>query len=207
MAKKCIPGVICIENMTLFILLLVIGLVIYVIYAQQKYNSQSKSADPSKIVVIQQPTLGSIATRRNDSFNDPYSPPLKDDGYYHPRDSSDVRGIPVNIETRGSGMSYQQVGILTPANGGGGGGGESLILPLMGRKYLNGRDKWQYYTMANGMSNISAKLPLSVAGKSCTGEYGCNEIQNGDTVYVEGYKTTFSATVYENGTFSYIPYL
>jgi hypothetical protein len=128
---------------------------------------------------------------------------LKDDGYYHPRDSSDVRGIPVNIETRGSGMAYQQIGILTPMNG----GGDALILPLMGRRWLNGRDKWQYYTMANGMSNISTKLPVSVNGKSCTGEYGCNEIQNGDTVYVEGYKTTFSATVYENGTFSYIPYL
>jgi hypothetical protein len=207
MAKKCIPGVICIENMTLFILLLVIGLVIYMIYSQHKYNNQSSSSglgEPSKIVVIQQPTLASVATRRNDSFNDPYSPPLKDDGYYHPRDSSDIRGIPVNIETRGSGMSYQQIGILTPMNGG---GGDALILPLMGRKYLNGRDKWQYYTMANGNSNISTKLPVSVNGKSCTGEYGCNEIQNGDTVYVEGYKTTFSATVYENGTFSYIPYL
>lgn len=203
MAKKCIPGVICVENMTLFILLLVIGLVVYMIYSQNKNSYTKNSADPTKIVVIQQPTLASVATRRNDSFNDPYSPPLKDDGYYHPRDSSDVRGIPVNIETRGSSMSYQQIGILTPING----GGDSLILPLMGRRWLNGRDKWQYYTMANGMSNISTKLPVSVNGKSCTGEYGCNEIQNGDTVYVEGYKTTFSATVYENGTFSYIPYL
>jgi len=203
MAKKCIPGVICIENMTLFILLLVIGLVIYMIYSQNKYNSISSNREPSKIVVIQQPSLASIATRRTDSLNDPYAPPLKDDGYYHPRNSSDVRGIPVNIETRGSGMAYQQVGILTPMNG----GGDGLILPLMGRKWLNGRDKWQYYTMSNGMSNMSTKLPVSVNGKSCTGEYGCNEIQNGDTVYVEGYKTTFSATVYENGTFSYIPYL
>ena len=203
MAKKCIPGVICVENMTLFILLLVIGLVVYMIYSQNKNNYSKNSTDSAKIVVIQQPTLASVATRRNDSFNDPYSPPLKDDGYYHPRDSSDVRGIPVNIETRGSNMSYQQIGILTPVNG----GGDSLILPLMGRRWLNGRDKWQYYTMANGMSNISTKLPVSVNGKSCTGEYGCNEIQNGDTVYVEGYKTTFNATVYENGTFSYIPYL
>jgi hypothetical protein len=202
MAKKCIPGVICIENMTLFILVFIAGLVIYMIYSQNKTPSHSNS-EPQKIVVIQQPTLASVATRRTESLNDPYSPPLKDDGYYHPRDSGDVRGIPVNVETRGSGMSYQQVGILTPING----GGDSLILPLMGRKWMNGRDKWQYYTMANGMSNISSKLPVSVAGKSCTSEYGCNEIQNGDTVYVEGYKTTFSATIYENGTFSYIPYL
>ena len=204
MAKKCIPGVICIENMTLFILLLVIGLVIYMIFSQQRYNNLNESQEKSKIVVIQQPTLASVATRRNETLDDPYGPPLKDDGYYHRRDSSDIRGIPVNIETRGSGMSYQQVGILTPVNGG---GSDNLILPLMGRKWLNGRDKWQYYTMANGMSNMSPKLPISVNGKSCTGEYGCNEIQNGDNVYVEGYKTTFSATIYENGTFSYIPYL
>jgi hypothetical protein len=202
MAKKCIPGVICIENMTLFILVLIAGLVIYMIYSQNKTIPHSNS-EHQKIVVIQQPTLASVATRRTESLNDPYSPPLKDDGYYHPRDSSDVRGIPVNVETRGSGMSYQQVGILTPVNG----GGDSLILPLMGRKWMNGRDKWQYYTMANGMSNISSKLPVSVSGKSCTSEYGCNEIQNGDTVYVEGYKTVFTATIYESGNFSYIPYL
>lgn len=212
MAKKCIPGVICIENMTLFILLLIAGLVIYMIYSQHK--SAYPRSESQKIVVIQ-PSLSNItdiperrtsigiATRRTESLNDPYSPPLKEDGYYHPRDSSDVRGIPVNIETRGSGMTYQQVGILTPVNG----GGDGLILPLMGRKGMNGRDKWQYYTMANGISNISSKLPVSVAGKSCTSEYGCTEIQNGDTVYVEGYKTTFSATIYETSTFSYIPYL
>jgi hypothetical protein len=203
MAKKCIPGLICIENMTLFILILVIGLVIYLIYSQQRQTSVNTS-DPSKIVVIQQPSLASIATRRREYIDDPYFPPLKDDGYFHPRDSSDVRGIPINIETRGSDMAYQQIGILTPMNGG---GPDALILPLMGRKWMTGRDKWKYYTMANGTGNISAKLPVSLNGKSCTGEYGCNEIQNGDTVYVEGYKTTFTATVYENGSFSYIPYL
>lgn len=200
MAKKCIPGVICIENMTLFILLLVIGLVIYMIFSQQRQISGNYSQENAKIIVVQPPSL---ATRRTAEIDDPYGPPLKDDGYYHPRDSSDIRGIPVNVQTRGRNMSYQQVGILTPTTG----GKDDLILPLMGRKWLNGRDKWQYYTMANGMSNMSPKLPVSVNGKSCTGEYGCNEIQNGDVVYVEGYKTTFSATIYETGTFSYIPYL
>ena len=49
------------------------------------------------------------------------------------------------------------------------------------------------------------KLPVSVNGKSCTGEYGCNEIFNNDTVYVEGFKDVFVATVYENNTFTYMP--
>jgi len=115
--------------------------------------------------------------------------------------SGDIRGIPINIETRGTGMAYQQVGILTPN----GNNSPDLILPLMGRRLMTGRDKWQYYTMANGSSTIHAKLPVSVNGKSCTGEYGCNDIQNGDTVYVQGYNNVFTATIYENGMFSYIP--
>lgn len=209
MGKKCIPGIICIENMTLFVLIILIGLVVYFIYSQSAQKQTPHSAQ--KIIIVPsppagapQPSLVGIATRANDSFNDPYSPPLKNDGYMYPTNSSDVRGIPVNIETRGTGMSYQQIGILTPT---GGNGSNDLILPLMGRKLMNGRDKWQYYTMANGSSTIHTKLPVSINGKSCTGEYGCNDIQNGDTVYVEGYNTVFTATVYENGTFSYIPYI
>ena len=203
MGKKCIPGIICIENMTLFILFILIGLVIYFIFNQ---SMQKQQAPQEKIIVIPtpsmpNPSLNGLATRTNDSLNDPYSPPLKKDGYIYPTLSGDVRGIPINIETRGTGMAYQQIGILTPAGSG------DLILPLMGRKLMNGRDKWQYYTMANGSSTIHTKLPVSVNGKSCTGEYGCNDIQNGDTVYVEGYNTIFTATIYENGTFAYIPYI
>jgi len=212
MAKKCIPGVICIENMTLFILLMVIGLVIYMIYSQNKSN----------VVVIQQPGLSTRPPMVQSSvynpllsvnprvaanpLDNPYVPPLKDDGYSFPIAPLPIGrpGIPVNIETRGTNMPYEQVGILTPMNSN---NSENLILPLMGRRWLTGRDKWQYYTMANGVGSINAKLPVSVNGKSCTGEYGCDPIQNGDTIYVEGYKSTFTATVYENGTFSYIPYL
>jgi hypothetical protein len=203
MAKKCIPGVICIENMTLFILFIIVGLVTYMIYSQNKYANNVSQPSSEKIVIIQKPTLASIPTRQNDSLNDPYSPPLKDERYFRTRNSYDNIGIPVNIETRGTGMEYQQVGILTPMNV----LEKSLILPLMGRKLMNGRDKWQYYTIANGVGNINTKLPVSLNGRSCTGEYGCDDIQNGDVVYVEGYKTVFTVTMYENSTFSYIPYL
>ena len=76
----------------------------------------------------------------------------------------------------------------------------------MGRRNMAGRDKWQYYTISN-TGNLNTKLPISVNGKSCTSEYGCDIINNGDTVYVEGYKDTFRATVYETSTFQYIPQL
>jgi hypothetical protein len=51
--------------------------------------------------------------------------------------------------------------------------------------------------------NNSVKLPISFKKKSCTGEYGCDNIYNGDTVYVEGYKDAFQATIYDNAVMEY----
>ena len=215
MGKKCIPGVICIENMTLFVLIVMVILIVYIYYnliikpTMQMRNREHEKNESSKIVVVSPPiSLGGIATR-GDVLTNPYMPPLKSDGLYFRGDSSDIRGVPppiqvpVNIETRGLNTQYSQIGILTKTTGG---TRDDLILPLMGRRHMSGRDKWQYYTISNS-GNLNTKLPVSVNGKSCTSEYGCNEIMNGDMVYVEGYGNTFKATVYENNMFSYIPYL
>lgn len=198
MGKKCIPGVFCIENMTLFILLFILLIVCYIYYVQNmKFSNKSlnDNNDNTKIIIVS-PQTSSLA--RNDPMNDFYSPPLKTDGIYNKPISGDVRGLPVNIKTQGINTSYQQLGILTRGNG-------EMILPLMGRRIMSGRDKWQYYTMSN-TGNLNTKLPVSVNGKSCTGEYGCDSITNGDTIYVEGYNDTFKATIYENNLFSYIPF-
>jgi hypothetical protein len=206
MGKKCIPGLFCIENMTLFLLIVIVILLIYVWYTQLVKPMRNIEKDQSKIIVVNTPNnipLASISTRNN-PMNDPYAPPLKNDGIYYPTDSGDIRGIPlkvpVNIETRGMNMEYQQVGILTRTNN-----SNDMILPLMGRRNLAGRDKWQYYTISNS-GNLNTKLPISVNGKSCTNEYGCDQVYNGDIVYVEGYKDTFIATIYENNLFRYLPY-
>ena len=201
MAKKCIPtggafgGFICIENMTLFMLVLLAISVAYLYYRQ--FHSEKKTE--TKIVVNVPPT-----TTNSDSL---YIPPLN---------TIDVRGpielppqpnfisaVPVNIRTSTANTPYRQVGILTKS----GNGGDPLILPLFGRSLLNGRDKWQYYTIANSNGvAFNAKLPISVNGRSCTSEYGCDSVSNGDTVYVEGYDDTFRATIYENATLNYIPF-
>ena len=51
------------------------------------------------------------------------------------------------------------------------------------------------------------KLPVLKNGRSCTNEYGCDVLYNGDTIYVEGYKQAFKVTTYDNDTIKYIPYL
>jgi hypothetical protein len=221
MGKKCIPGVFCIENMTLFLLFVIIILCIYFYYILIVKNVNREKDNDAKISIVYPlnqhvgETIGGVSSR---VVLDPYGPPLRNDGVYFPRDSADVRGsipitevrgsipvrgaVPINMETRGTGMDYTQIGILTKSTG----GDSPLILPLMGRQPMTGRDKWQYYTVSN-TGFLNTKLPVSLNGKSCTGEYGCDILNNGDTVFVEGYDSTFRVTVYENSQFRYIPYL
>uniref|UniRef100_A0A6C0JGP7 Uncharacterized protein n=1 Tax=viral metagenome TaxID=1070528 RepID=A0A6C0JGP7_9ZZZZ len=200
MAKKCIPGLFCIENMTLFLLVVILVLFMLFYYNHYGKSSSKKNDMPNIVIVNQPPSLAPMSTRL-DPMSDAYAPPLKNDSYFPPN-FGDIRGaIPVNMETRGLSASYQQVGILNKVNG-----SSDMILPLMGRRNMRGRDKWQYYTISN-TGNLNTKLPVSLNGKSCTTENGCDNISNGDVVYVEGYNDTFRATVYETNTFQYIPVL
>lgn len=198
MGKKCIPGVICIENMTLFLLFIVILLLIFFYYN----HIAKKQNNESKIILVNSSTpsnhLASIATRK-DPFNDPYAPPLQNaDGIIYPRDFGDLRGIPVNVQTQGLQTQYQQIGILEKQ-------GDNLILPLMGRRSMIGRDRWQYYTISN-TGTLNTKLPIVFQGRSCTSENGCDNITSGDTVYVKGYNEIFKVTIYDNILLQYIPY-
>ena len=216
MGKKCIPGIICIENMTLFLLIVVFVMVTYLYYVvfSKRNNNKETTTTNDKIIVLQDsyrqpvtpPNLFGLSTRQ-DPFNDPYSPPMQNDtAVYFPRDSGDIRGVPgigvpIQIQSRGINTEYQQIGILTRdlnMNG------NELILPLFGRRTMTGRDKWQYYTISN-TGTLNTKLPVSVNGKSCTSDIGCDMIYNNDTVYVEGYKDVFRATIYENNLLRYLP--
>jgi len=80
-----------------------------------------------------------------------------------------------------------------------------MILPLLGKPLFSNRDKWNFYTMSD--KNNMIKLPVTNKGRSCTNEYGCDNLYNGDTVYVEGYNDAFKATVYDNQVMRYIPFL
>ena len=202
MGKKCIPGFFCIENMTLFIMfiiLIILGYLYYLYLVKQPSTHRVSYVNPNPNVYVLStpPTLAPIASRSVDTFNNPYIPPTNmiDMGSIVAPVRADV---PVNVPTRGYDANYTQVGILTRTTGG------DMILPVMGRQTSYGRSKYQYYTMSNS-GNFSAKLPLSVNGKSCTSEYGCDEINTGDIVYVEGYNDTFRATIYENSSLAYIP--
>lgn len=198
--KKCIPGLFCMENMTMFLLFVLIITVIYMYYTHLVKPNLNKtvSSNFTQPVILMAPQNADVApvtlapiSSRTQPLENVYSPPLRKEG----------PGLPINITTRGAELEYTQVGILTRENS-----HQDLILPLMGRKSASNRDKYQYYSMTNSGGNINTKLPISVKGKSCTADLGCDEIFNGDAVFVEGYKDTFRATIYENVMYKYIPW-
>ena len=194
MGRKCPRGTICIENITLIFLIIIIFFAVY-LFNKIKDN---------KVIIMQQqrpPMVNHI--QQNDSFPksvflDPHVMPVRETRAYT-KDMTDPRGIPINIRTQGVDAPFRQVGILT-RNGNG-----ETILPLMGRPLQTNRDKHQFYTMND--KNHMIKLPISKNGRSCSAEYGCDEIFNGDTVYIEGYNDSFKATIYENNVPEYIPFI
>jgi hypothetical protein len=229
MSKRCPPGVICIENVTIVVLFLIILLLIYYFFRNNGNVNDNDSRDKSKSnlslnsnstqeIIVRDERIGgtgvgmgmgmfpysynSFSNFPNDIYLNPYTAPLRDDRYFPmPIDPRGMIPIPINVSTQGMGVgvdsSYRQVGILKRMNG------NETILPLMGRPLFTNRDKWQFYTMNE--NNI--KLPITHKQKSCTSEYGCDNIYNGDTVYVDGIDAAFKATVYDNAVFKYIPFL
>lgn len=199
MAKTCPPGVFCIENYTFVFLIIIVTIAIGWFLSKSKTLKGEEQTDQSFFNVL---PSGFNVFNTGDTLTDPYLPPLKDNRYF-PSPHHGVHGLPINMRTRGFDTSYRQVGILTRV--GAGGDPKETILPIMGRPLYANRDKWQFYTMSD--SNNSVKLPISLGGKHCTGEYGCDDISNADTVYVEGYNAPFKATIYENEFPRYIPFV
>lgn len=206
MPKRCPPGVFCIENYTIFAIFCILIVSLAYIFVRKPTMPLDSNKVPQHIDinVLDAPRSPFVRSNPSFSFSDqggdillnPYAPPVNDERYLIP--TRDVRGVPINIRTQGVDAAYRQVGILTSNNG------KEQILALMGRPLITNRDQWQYYTMSE-KNNI--KLPVSVKGKSCMNEYGCDKIYDGDTVYVEGYGNIFRATIYDNDVYRYLPVL
>ncbi len=193
---KCPPGIICVENASMFFFIICLMIFCYFIY-----NTNSRTNIKQKIEVSS--NTNENPTNRPGLFNwfqqtdtllDPYAPPLRDERYQQTL-------VPINVSTNIGAVdtNYRQVGILTPQNQ----SSKDSILPLMGRPLFVNRDKWNYYTISNQHNNV--KLPVSKGGRSCTNEYGCDKIYNGDTVYLEGVNEAYNVTVYDNDTIRYLP--
>ena len=199
MPKRCPPGVLCIENVTIVILVILFGIIILFINfksreAPQKERDRENVAPPPPVSMFNLSSL--FSNMPADVLMNPYEPPLRDDRYFR-MPPFGGRGVPINIPTQSIDTPYRQIGLLTRMNG------SETILPLMGKPLFANRDKWNFYTMSD--KNNSIKLPVTNKGRSCTNEYGCDNLYNGDSVYVEGYNDAFKVTVYDNQIIRYLP--
>lgn len=207
MPKRCPPGVLCIENVTIMficIILLIVGGGVYLYRTKQQGSGQAQQppmqwqqAQQQQGQHMQAQHLPQMKGRGDDVFFDIYKPPLRDERCF-----MNVGGnMPINVPTQGcADAPYRQVGILTRY-----GGKDETILPLMGRPLFKARDKWNFYTL-NDKNNM-IKLPVKVKGKSGTSEYGVDNLYGGDLVFVEGYNEAFKVTTYENDVMRYLPSL
>jgi len=117
-------------------------------------------------------------------------------------------GLPINIETRGSGGDFSQIGILskqaisndekTPGNN-----TDSSVLPLFGKPTYRGSSKWLYYTETDKYNPI--KIPITVNNRDCTDDMGCDELYDGSEVEIPSYNGTFKVKIYKFNKPRYIP--
>ena len=204
MPKRCPPGVICIENITIVIIIIVLFVSVYYYTTNLANKSNVSKTETRREIVIDEVNRPGLFSRPNYSFSNvpndillnPYTPPYRDDRVFP--FNLDPRGaIPINVSTSAVDTTYRQVGILKRVNG------PEMLLPLMGRPLFTNRDKWQFYTLNE--NNI--KLPVTFKQRSCTSEYGCDNIYTGDSVYVDGIDAVFKATMYDTAVYKYIPFV
>ena len=172
--KKCPPGVICVENVTMCLLLIIIVILGIFIFSNSKQNITVNDRDNITIEQKTEPSSGWFGgflpswpynNLPKDVLLNPYAAPYRDDRYLVPGLTySPPNTVPINVSTNigavAAETSYRQMGIITPLNG----TSKDNILPLMGRPLFTNRDKWQYYTISNQHNNV--KLPISFKGRS-----------------------------------------
>lgn len=117
-------------------------------------------------------------------------------------------GMPINIETRGSGGDFSQIGILskqaisndekTPGNN-----TDSSVLPLFGKPTYRGSSKWLYYTETDKYNPI--KIPINVNNRDCTDDLGCDELYDNSEVEIPSYNGAFKVKIYKFNKPRYIP--
>ena len=232
--KKCPPGVICIENISFFYILtsfLIIGFLLWWSFTKKSNRSYQSYQIYTPQTNIPYNNVEILSQDTSDVLLDPYEPPLRDERYinndsliFGGNGSIQVNSLPITLSKKMPGTGYghipinipgnpntiidaefRQVGILKPPGEINVNKGAS-ILPLLGRPIDNRRDVWQYYTISNQHNNV--KLPIIYRGKNAMNEYGVDKIFGKDeNVLIEGIGEKYKATLYENDTIRYLPFV
>lgn len=185
----CPPGVFCLSNTLLMLLMVgIIALLAVAIFKPQMPTiilpSELKSG-PTTVVSM----------KGGDSRYDQAPQPLRDwisMPELPPRGG--IASIPVNIPTRGLPESFQSIGVITV---------NDKVLPLYGRRTTGGSDRWNYYTRTDTYNPVP--LPISFKKRNCMDQVGCNEIDSGEQVRIDGMNVEGKTELYKMDGPKYIP--
>ena len=212
--RKCPANTFCITDTLIYVIVILAAIILVSMY-------NNRSTERSVVHAIQDSNVRlfrSLKSVVSDMFNlnlstvsfnkratDPLQPPERTTPLFFKTvdiNKQTSLGIPINVETRGRAVNYQQVGVLIQN---GVSGDNKKILPLYGKPTYSGSQNWNYYTSSD--SYHSMKVAVTNNNKSCTQEYGCSEIYDGDLVNIEGYDSQFKASIYKLDKPKYIPYV
>jgi len=133
---------------------------------QQEQQPQQPHQQPSQVVIVPSTSKGDDRYTRA-----PRPQRVWDNGPdmdFAPRTPLDP------IPTRGLPDAYQQMGVITGADG--------KVLPLYGRRVAARSDYFNYYTRTDTYNPVA--LPVTFKKRDCQDNQGCQEVFSGDDIRI-----------------------
>jgi len=211
----CPPGFFCMDTgFVIFVALVLIGVGVFIYVHRDKtkesYISNQNDSPQTVKIIVESPTMttGGVAKAPNVMSPSVYPPPPDRDYDTRPdlrgfNPPPDAKVVPINFPTRGLPQEFQQMGVLTAPGGSSTSASPNrTLLPLLGRRSANSRDRYNYYTRTDGLNPI--QVPVSFKNRGCDDDTGCDEVLSGDTVSVPLLGQTYTATIYKYNAPRYI---
>ena len=217
---KCPNGVICIDKLNIFFVILLAIVILYGVNKQMYMNVYKKqeTMDTNKSDILQE-LIKSNSSLQEKQIQQDNQYRILEQGYK--KDLADLKSkqsqrqqsqqqTPINIPTRGDTPPHKQKGILykgsiNDSSSKPGDNSDSVILPLYGKRCYQRSQNWFYYTMSNNYNSM--KIPITINGDDCTDDRGCKELNDGDTVTIPSYNGVFTCKMYKDEKLRYIPYI
>ena len=161
MINTCPPGMICLDNHNIIIILVLIFIILFLLTKEYRKNLENKiyniqtqqnkintKIDEEKILNTKHETV--VINKDRQLMTDPLLPPHRRNYYIEgPEYIAEKKGIPINISTRGYDGGFQQIGMLHRDNVADdtkqiGNNSDTNILPLFGKPQYSNSSKRLY---------------------------------------------------------------
>jgi hypothetical protein len=166
----------------LLLVILIIGIVVVAMRFTQPVVIVSQPSTQPFPIMLQSQQAG----QQQPGADDRYAIAPRPQREWQTRYELPTRGALDAIPTRGPPESYQQMGLVTAADG--------KILPLYGRRVAPRSDFFNYYTRTDTYNPVP--LPITFNRRDCQDNAGCKEVSSGDEVRISPTGDSGKVTLY-----------